>query len=83
MSGRSASEDAYVKKTIVKSFRLDEKDDELFKAIHDIYLRRHQVLVNQGNMLNIHRWTPANTLQTLIRDTYVELLGEDVKRHVE
>lgn len=76
MSGRNASDDAYVKKSIVKSFRLDEKDDELFKAIHAIYHRRHDVLVKEGNMLNIHRWTPANTLQTLIRDTYNQLLGE-------
>lgn len=76
MSNRDASEESFVKKTIVKSFRLDERDNELLLEIHSVYRTRHASLVKEGNMSNIHRWTLANTLQTLIRDTYKELEQE-------
>lgn len=60
-------------KTIVKSFRIDATDNTKLMDIHEVYKNRHSTLVATHNMLNVHQWTLANTLQVLIRDSYKQL----------
>lgn len=64
-------------KTIVKSFRIDTTDNEKLMEIHAIYKERHSTLVATHNMLNVHQWTLANTLQVMIRDSYNQLKEKD------
>jgi hypothetical protein len=70
-------------KTIVKSFRIDENDAKKLEEIHKLYKERHTKLVATGNMLNVHRWTLANTIQVLIRDTYEVLVHEGKIKPIE
>lgn len=64
-------------KTIVKSFRIDATDNDKLMEIHEIYKERHSKLVSTHNMLNVHQWTLANTLQVMIRDSYNQLKEKD------
>lgn len=62
-----------INKKIVKSFRIDEKDNEKLMTIHQLYKLRHSAIVASGNMHNMYQWSIASTLQVLIRDVYQKL----------
>ena len=69
-------------KTIVKSFRIDADDNIKLMEIHEVYKNRHSKLVASHNMLNVHQWTLANTLQVLIRDSHKQILAAEGKDEV-